>query len=481
MQTKSDTELLGEYVHRDTEAAFGELVARHTDLVYSAALRLVSSTDLARDVAQQVFIDLARKAPGLARQSRCHKSLAGWLYRCTYYAALKQQRAEKRRQTYERQAMEQLNAVSEAAPDWQRIGPKLDAAMALLSEVDREALLLRFFQNRDFRTVGQALGLSDDAAQKRVSRALEQLRVQLNRRGIATSTTALGVLLLANSVQLAPVGLAASLSTVSLASAVAGGGLTVTLFELITMTKLKLGIISVLLVAGAGSVFVVQRQALDQQRRDNQALSAQIAQLTEQKDSVTRELGQLRRSAELGSNQLSELLKLRGEVGSLRRQLGAHKQNAGSSQTPTATASGTGEPAPAKPPFQLQLVMDEPGDDSESITNVTRAGGETMFVRKGPLLGQNAIRAATVSMNPTSGTAEIEIQFNQEGQQQFAQITKENVNKRLAIVLDGQVYSAPLIRSEITGGKAQITGSFTEEEARALAAKINEGVSAQSQ
>ena len=127
--------------------------------------------------------------------------------------------------------------------------------------------------------------------------------------------------------------------------------------------------------------------------------------------------------------------------------------------------------------FQLQLVLDQPGDNTELITNnASGAAGETLHVQKTPLLDYTAVSSATVTRNASSGAPEIGVEFSEEGRELFAAITKENLNKRLAIVLDGHVYSAPVIRSEITGGKAQITGSFTEQEATELAAKINEAL-----
>ncbi len=107
------------------------------------------------------------------------------------------------------------------------------------------------------------------------------------------------------------------------------------------------------------------------------------------------------------------------------------------------------------------------------------SNGETLQVNKTPLLDQTAIRSVTVTKNASSGDPEIDVEFNEEGKDLFAALTKDNINKRVAIVLDGHLYSAPMIRSEISDGKAQVTGHFTEEEARELAAKINDAIRSQ--
>ena len=176
MNEPSDVQLLRDYAEGGHEVAFRELVTRHTDFVYSAALRQVNSPDLAGDIAQAVFTDLARKAQRLAEKSPDQSSLAGWLHRSTRYAVLNHWRDTRRRLSNERLAMEQLVDNSESAPDWEDIRPVLDEALDRLGDEDREAILLRYFKNQDFRAVGLALGVSDDAAQKRVSRAVEQLR-----------------------------------------------------------------------------------------------------------------------------------------------------------------------------------------------------------------------------------------------------------------------------------------------------------------
>ena len=131
-------------------------------------------------------------------------------------------------------------------------------------------------------------------------------------------------------------------------------------------------------------------------------------------------------------------------------------------------------------PFQVQLILDEPGVNTEPMTNnASGADGETLHVQKTPLLDATAISSVTVTKNVSSGAPEIDVEFSPEGKELFAAITKENINKRLAIVLDGHLYSAPVIRSEISAGKAQITGRFTEEEARELVVKINAAIHSQ--
>lgn len=124
-------------------------------------------------------------------------------------------------------------------------------------------------------------------------------------------------------------------------------------------------------------------------------------------------------------------------------------------------------------------MLDEPTEDSELLTNHTGNVTQALRVEKTPLMNHTAIRSATVTPNLIYGGTQIDIEFNEVGKELFAAVTRENLNKRLAIVLGGQLYSAPVIRTEISGGKAQITGNFTEEEAKALAAKINEAVNAQ--
>ena len=259
MHGKSDAQLLRDYAEHGDETAFREIVARHADLVYSAALRQTESADLAADIAQGVFVDLARKAKRLSDRLSADASLAGWLYRGTRYAVLNHLRDDRRRATHERQAMEQLLNDSESTPGWQQIRPLLDEAMDGLSDDDREALLLRYFENRDFRAVGLALGVSDDAAQKRVSRAVERLREFFAKRGMTVGAGAVAVVLSTHAVQAAPAGLVLTISTAAFAGATLATGATAATTKFIAMTTLQRTLVAAALLAAVGTGIYEER------------------------------------------------------------------------------------------------------------------------------------------------------------------------------------------------------------------------------
>ncbi len=319
MQATSDAQLLRQYAGDKSEAAFGEVVHRYADLVYSAAWRQVGSPELAGEVAQSVFIDLARKARSLAGSLREDASLTGWLFRATRYAALNLMREERRRHAREREVMQELHSAPEAPPDWNSVAPLLDEAILTLEEREREALLLRYFKNRDFRAVGAALGVSDDTAQKRVARSLEKLRATLQRRGVTTTTSALSAALASHAVQATPTGLAASWIGASLASATAESGATFTILKLMSMTKLQLGL-GAIIVGGLAAAVAVQHQTESEVRGENQALRLQLAGLAADNESLSNRLGQVSLPQPHADEQFREVLRLRGEIGRLRQQ-----------------------------------------------------------------------------------------------------------------------------------------------------------------
>lgn len=224
-RTNDDAQLLSSLRSEDAEAAFAQIVERHVDLVYGTALRRVGGDrHLAEDVAQRVFADLARKAPRLD----CETMLAGWLYRAARFAAAQAVRTEQRRKTREREAhtMHEIDTGDTIA--WEQLRPVIDDALEELNPLEREVILLRFFENQALADVGARFSISADAARMRLERALEKLGGLLARRGIASTSTALAATLGAQAHVAAPLGLAATVlanatGSVGFASAVGAG------------------------------------------------------------------------------------------------------------------------------------------------------------------------------------------------------------------------------------------------------------------
>ncbi len=243
----ADNQLLESYAHRGSESAFRELVERHINLVHSAAMRESGgNASLAEDITQAVFTELARRAPKLVS----HPSLAGWLYTCVRHTSANVRRAENRRHRREQEAFtmnEMLNA-DPADKLWQQVRPVLDDVMHELNDEDRAAVVMRFFEGRSLKEVGQALGLTENAARMRVERSLEKLHGLLSRRGVKSTAATLAALVAAGAVLSAPASLAATVSTGALAAAALGTSTLFGLKEFMNLTKIK--------IAGAGAVII---------------------------------------------------------------------------------------------------------------------------------------------------------------------------------------------------------------------------------
>lgn len=205
----NDSELLHAWaVHRD-EAAFAELVRRHLNLVHASARRQVgASSPLADDIAQAVFLVLASKAGSLGSDV----VLSGWLFRTTRFVTTRVLRAEQRRIHRETTATMQPADAAAIPEHWKEVEPHLDGALASLSAADRDALLLRYFEGKPLRAVGEQLGLNEDAARKRVVRAVDRLREWLSGRGVALTAAGLATVLANLPVGAAPLGLAAQIA-----------------------------------------------------------------------------------------------------------------------------------------------------------------------------------------------------------------------------------------------------------------------------
>jgi RNA polymerase sigma factor (sigma-70 family) len=248
----SDIELLDAYASGRSEDAFRELVARHIDFIYSAAMRQLRNPHLAEEATQSAFIALA----GKARQLRRETIIAGWLHRAVHFAALNLQRSEARRKHWEEEAVT-MNVPSDTDHVFQEFAlPHVDGALAELSEADRDAVILRFLQQRSFRDVAQTLGTSEEAAKKRVSRALERLRELLVRRGIAISAAALAAGLSQMPVTAAPAALSSTLAALAVSTAVPTVSITATIFNFMRTTKAKLAIVTGLVILGGSAVLL---------------------------------------------------------------------------------------------------------------------------------------------------------------------------------------------------------------------------------
>lgn len=280
----TDSDLLARYARHRAEDAFAELVRRHLDLVHSAARRQVRSPHLAEEVAQSTFLTLAQNAPQLAPDT----VLTAWLYQVTRREAIDVVRREARRQLREQIATE-MNALNATAADWTHIEPLLDEAMHALDETNRATVLLRYFENKSLREVGQALGASENAAQKRLTRAVEQLREFFTQRGVTVGASGLAVAVLANAVQAAPMGLAVSiLSAAALSATAVQASPAIAQSKTIAMTALQITLTSAVLVAALGMAIYQAHQA-SQWRAQFQMLQPQQTAVAEQMEQLRSE------------------------------------------------------------------------------------------------------------------------------------------------------------------------------------------------
>lgn len=255
MTDVSDMELLQNYTRQGSEEDFAVLVRRHINLVHSAALRHVGSAAHAEEITQAVFIILARKAASLHPDT----VLAGWIYETTRLTSLSFLRGERRRRFREQEAyMQSTLHESNRVSVWNQMSPLLDEAMSRLGKKDREAVVLRFFKEKNLGEVAAELNVTEGAAQRRVHRALEKLHHYFNKRGVILTTAVIAGELSANSVHAAPMALVKSVTSVATVKGSIATASTSTLVKgtlnIMTWMKAKIAIVigaSTLIVAGA--------------------------------------------------------------------------------------------------------------------------------------------------------------------------------------------------------------------------------------
>lgn len=297
-----DAELLRSYADARSEVAFAELVRRHVDLVYSAALRRVGGdSHLAEDVCQKVFVALARQAESLTDRAL----LTGWLYTTARFAAAEVVRTERRRRAREQEAfvMHELFGNSALDPDWEKLRPVLDNAMDQLNECDREALLLRFFENRPLAEVGRQLAVTEEAARKRVDRALEKLRSLLAKKGVSSTAAAMGLMLANQTVTAAPAPFAAAVTTSAISAASAAVTPFAGVLHLMNASKIAAGVAGVVLALTVG--------VATYENRERRGFEAQLISANRDFNGMVaqrRELEQLARTAESERERMKKAL-----------------------------------------------------------------------------------------------------------------------------------------------------------------------------
>ncbi len=330
--------LLEQYTRQGAEEAFAALVREYLDLVYSAALRAARSPQLAEEVAQSVFTDLARQA----HKMKPNTLLSAWLYRVTRRTAIDVVRRESRRQRREQVAVELAGQNCAAPSEWTHAEPLLDEAMDALPEADRNAVLLRFFEGKDLKTVGGVLGVSEEAARKRVARAVERLRQFFSKRGVEISSAGVVALLSAKAVEAAPAGLAAAIAAaLPISGAVLRGATALQLTKAITMTTIqKLALAAA--VAAALGTGVYEQHLLSQMRQQIQALQQEQEPLAAQINDLNQERDRLAASLKAAQAQhradVADLPKLRAEVSRLRNEA---RDVAQAKPAPAGPLSGT--------------------------------------------------------------------------------------------------------------------------------------------
>jgi hypothetical protein len=249
--------------------------------------------------------------------------------------ALRVNRTEQRRAAREQEANTMNELLHDDTPpaDWSQLSPVIEDALHELSEQDRHAILLRFFQNKSLNEVGAGLNLNENAARMRVDRALDKLREKLVRRGITTTATALAAVISANAVQAAPAGFAATISSAAMAGSALHASTLIAATKTIAMTTLQKTIVATALAVAAGTgIYAVhqssqlrgQLQALQQERAP---LAAQVQLLEQQRTQATQQLAALKEENDRlkSGPSATELLKLRGQVGVLRQKAAANE------------------------------------------------------------------------------------------------------------------------------------------------------------
>jgi RNA polymerase sigma factor (sigma-70 family) len=444
-----DIALLREYALRNSERAFSTLVLRHIDLVYSAALRQVGNHHNAQEISQAVFVILARKAGTLSPET----ILPGWLFRTARLTAANHLRTEIRRARREQEAFMQSNPPDDSDHLWQQMTPLLNDLIDDLREKDRDAIVLRFLKGKDYREVGAALGATEEAAQMRVSRALDKLRRLFAKRGVVISATALGAAIITHGTHAAPVGFAASVAAAAIQSAAVTAS-TLTLVEgtlkIMAWTKLKFaiaaGIVAVLAYEyHQNSVQAQQlntaRASLRGQTEAFAALEHRIAELNQQTAAISetreaqqRELDRLRArlkpAANPGASAPTTLLSAMLQDATMREMLRNQMvENYRSRYIPFAMQLNLD-------PDQGEKLIQTAGDGAMKILDAVAA------FSKGELTAQAALNVEAEAMR--NATNQVRLALGEDGFAKFEEYNRTWPAQSLLDQFDKQLGPFPI-------------------------------------
>jgi RNA polymerase sigma factor (sigma-70 family) len=361
MQELDDAALLREYAEGGSEEAFAALVARHVNKIYSVALRHTRNPHQAEEITQTVFVTFAQKARGLGKAV----VMSGWFYETARLAAITLLRSEIRRSRREQESLEQSMPNETDTAAWTQIAPSLDPAMSVLGATDRHAVVLRFFDGKSMREVGAALGASEDAAKKRVNRAVEKLRRYFAKRGVALTAAALTAAISDNSVQAAPPALAKTIVAAGLAKGTVSGASTLTLvngaIKIMAWTKLKIGAVA-LVAAGVTATWLIQQREREDLLEQNASLRGQIAELQTANNGLSRRAAARRPLASGGAS--AEGAATVSPAGNLYARLLKN------GETPKLT------------PEQVEPYLRANGRNAASLLAAFRATGDTALLRE---------------------------------------------------------------------------------------------------
>ena len=285
-----DNELVSTYVTQGSESAFGVLVSRHVDMVFATAFRLTGDAALAEEITQNVFIMLARKAPRLAG----YQTLGGWLFRAVVLETRRRVRGELRRHRREETASALLNLQREGTSASAALLPLLDEALWSLRQADRLALVTRFLEESSYREVGLVLGVDEEAARKRVTRALDKVSAFFKQRGFSVPATGGAAAVLTAAVQAAPRDFAASVSQAALATADSAGGINTLLIHFLKLSARQL---AAACVVCAVIPLVWQHAAQAARTRQQAALESLLAAAARRADALEANIAKTEEAA----------------------------------------------------------------------------------------------------------------------------------------------------------------------------------------